>query len=327
MVGPIYVPVLPARRDAWDAYARLEFGIRRRVAPLWTVVPRVGPGRAPFPDPDTDQAELRRWLTPRMDNLIKAMEGLTGWVDAAHVEGLLDAFAVMLWRLMTSNRLRLVTGPGRDPAHQRYAADLAFLSGRGIGIRVLLDDPPDHPLSTDLLDLIDRLCLPPSRLDLILDAGPVVDGGDVGKRALAALDLLGASSLGTVVLTSGAFPRTLDHLDAQPTRVIQRHDWQLYRSVRAARPESLNSVVYGDYSGEHAPERGGRGRGAGMEQQAQIIAQGGATPQQEDALVASLTQKLDRARRIWGDSASLSAAEVRAALDGPANRGTPAPRA
>ncbi|MET7905273.1 hypothetical protein ABZS86_28950 [Streptomyces sp. NPDC005355] len=185
----------------------------------------------------------------------------------------------------------------------------------------MLDDPPDHPLSTDLLDLIDRLCLPPSRLDLMLDAGPVVDGGDVGRRALAALDLLGASSLGTVVLTSGAFPRTLDHLDAQPTRVIQRHDWQLYRSVRAARPESLNSVVYGDYSGEHAPERGGRGRGAGMEQQAQIIAQGGATPQQEDALVASLTQKLDRARRIWGDSASLSAAEVRAALDGPANRG------
>ncbi|MGY0058417.1 beta family protein [Streptomyces sp. LZ34] len=155
--------------------------------------------------------------------------------------------------MATRSRLRLVTGPERDPAHQRYAADLAFLSGRGLGIRVLLDDPPDRPLSTDLLNLIDRLCLPPSRLDLILDAGPVAGSGDIDKRALAALDLLGALvPWRTTVLTSGAFPRTIEHLDAQPTRVIQRHDWQLYRSVRAARPEALNSLVYGDYSVEHA---------------------------------------------------------------------------
>ncbi|MGY0058418.1 hypothetical protein ACWY4P_18000 [Streptomyces sp. LZ34] len=82
MVEPIYVPVLPARRDAWDAYTLLEFGIRQRIAPLWTVVPRVGPERTrgvrPVPNPDTDQAGLRRWLTARMDNLIRATEGLTG---------------------------------------------------------------------------------------------------------------------------------------------------------------------------------------------------------------------------------------------------------
>ncbi|WP_413801405.1 beta family protein [Streptomyces iranensis] len=257
MVEPIYVPVLPTRRNAWDAYARLTFGVRRRIAPLWTVVPRVEPERTrgvrPVPDPDTDEAELRRWFTRRMDNLINAVDGLTGRVDICHVESHLDATAVGLWHVATGSRLRLVTGPERDPTHQRYAADLAFLSGHGIGIRVLLDGPRDQPLSTDLLDLIDRLCLPPSRLDLILDAGPVADGGDIGKRALAALDLLGVLvPWRTIVLTSGAFPRALDHLDAQPTRVLQRHDWQLYRSVRDARPESLTSLVYGDYSVEHA---------------------------------------------------------------------------
>ncbi|EFL23255.1 conserved hypothetical protein [Streptomyces himastatinicus ATCC 53653] len=256
MVEPIYVPVLPTRRNAWDAYARLAFGVRRRIAPLWTVVPRVEPERVRgvplVPDPDTDQAELRRWFTPRMDSLIKVMEGLTCWVDIGHVESHLDALAVGLWRLATTSRVRLVTGPERNPAQQRYAADLAFLSGHGLGIRMVLDDPPEAPRSTELLDLLDRLCLPPSRLDLILDVGTATDGTEAGKVALAALDLLGALvPWRTVVLASGAFPRALERPDAQPTRVTHRHDWQLYESVRAARPEFPGRLVYGDYSVEH----------------------------------------------------------------------------
>lgn len=42
MVEPIYVPVLPARRDAWNAYAELDVCVRRRIAPLWTLVPHAG---------------------------------------------------------------------------------------------------------------------------------------------------------------------------------------------------------------------------------------------------------------------------------------------
>ncbi|WP_328742782.1 beta family protein [Streptomyces caniferus] len=256
MAEPLYVPVLPTRRDAWNAYAHLELGVRQRIAPLWTVVPRVGPERprgTPLaPDPDNDREGLHHWLTLRLDHVINVMAGLTGWVDTAHVESLLDASAPSLWRLTTGSSLRLVTGPERDPALQRYAADLAFLSGRGLGIRVLLDDAPDEPLSTRLLTLIDRLRLPPSRLDLLLDAGSAEDGDDTGKRALAALGLLAALvPWRTVVLTSGAFPRAPRHLDAQPAQVLRRHDWHLRRSVREARPDALNSVVYGDYSVEH----------------------------------------------------------------------------
>ncbi|MFI5791787.1 hypothetical protein [Streptomyces sp. NPDC051677] len=36
MVEPIYVPVLPTRRDAWTAYEALDPLVRRRIAPLWT---------------------------------------------------------------------------------------------------------------------------------------------------------------------------------------------------------------------------------------------------------------------------------------------------
>ncbi|MBI0296973.1 hypothetical protein JBE04_21515 [Streptomyces sp. PRKS01-29] len=257
MVEPIYVPVLPTRRSAWDAYASLGAEVRRRVAPLWTVVPRVGPertrGACPETDPDTDSPELRRWLTGRMDNLIRAMDGLPGWVDPVHIERHVEASAIGLWRVATRSELRLVTGPERDPTLQRYAADLAFLSGRGIGIRVLLDTVVDEPRSTEILALVDQLCLPPARLDLILDVGMVTDAIEATKLALVGVDVLGALvPWRTVVLTAGAFPADREHPDQQPTRVARRHDWDVHQSVRASRPEFPGPLLYGDYSVEHA---------------------------------------------------------------------------
>jgi hypothetical protein len=258
MAEPIYVPVLPTRRAALKAYEGLDARVRRRIAPLWTVVPRTGLERtrgvpaAPAPDPDGDQAELARWLTPRVDELIEVMGGRPGWVDAAHVEGDVHGAAVSLWRLATRSTLRLVTGPERHPTLQRHTADLAFLGGRGIGIRVLVDTQ-DEPRPAELLHLLDRLCLPPSRTDLILDIGAVTDAGEAGKTAITALDLLGELvPWRTVVLTSGAFPRTDDGPAAAVRRVTPRHDWQLHGAVRVARPAFPRRVLYGDYSTEHA---------------------------------------------------------------------------
>ncbi|MEU6377905.1 hypothetical protein [Streptomyces sp. NPDC046909] len=245
-------------RDAWEAYEQLDLDVRRRIAPLWTIVPRTGLERtrgergALDLGPGDDQAELNSWLTPRMDRLIEAMADGPGRLDAAHVEGNVHGCAVSLRRLITRSRLRLVTGPERHPALQRYAADLAFLSRRGMGIRVLVGAPPDEPMSTGLLSLLDRLCLPPSLTDLILDMGAVTDPGEAGKTAVAALDVLGTLvPWRTVVLTAGAFPRVYDSPAREPFYVSGRHDWQLHGAVRAARPTFQAAVVYGDYSAEH----------------------------------------------------------------------------
>jgi hypothetical protein len=259
MVEPIYVPVLPVKRSAWDAYAQLGLRARRRIAPLWTLVPRIGPERTrgapavPIPDPDGEQSALSTWLTPRTDQLIEATDGMTGWVDAANVEGSVHGAASSLWRLMTRSGLRMVTGPERHPTLQRYAADLAHRSRRGIGIRMLVDDQPEDHWSTELLRLMDRLCLSPSTTDLILDMGAVTESAEAGKRGIAALDLLGELvPWRTVVLTSGAFPRVPDTPGAGLSYVAERHDLQLYQAVRAARQTLPRAVVYGDYSVDHA---------------------------------------------------------------------------
>ena len=43
MVRTVYVPVLPTTRAARRAYEHVDASVRRRIEPLWTVVPRVGP--------------------------------------------------------------------------------------------------------------------------------------------------------------------------------------------------------------------------------------------------------------------------------------------
>jgi Beta protein len=260
MVDPVYVPFLPVRRDAWRAYERLDADVRRLIAPLWTVVPRIGPerlrGDRRVADFDDDTAALDRWLTGRIDAFLKETSGAAGWVDAVHVERLVEASAIGLGRLATESCLCLVTGPERDPILQRYTADLAFPTGRGLGIRILLDKPSakdEEARSTGLLELVDRVCLPPSQLDLLLDLGPVMDAADASKTALAALDLLGGLlPWRTVVLAAGAFPRTLGPIVGSLPIVIPRHDRQIAHLVRASRPDVPGHLLYGDYSTEHA---------------------------------------------------------------------------
>ncbi|MEU9204705.1 hypothetical protein [Streptomyces sp. NPDC048332] len=258
MAGPLYVPVLPVRRGAVTAYGLLSPAIRHRLAPLWTLPPRTGPertrGASPPPDPAADGHETDAWLTPRVDRLIEAMDGNPGWVDAGHVESELNGSAHALWRLITRSGMVLVTAPGRDRTLQRQAADLAFVSGRGLAIRMAVDEPPDEPRSTELLALVDRLCVPPSHLDLILDAGEVDDVAGSGKRAVIALDLLGSLlPWRTVVLTAGAFPRAAETFEAGAASAVtarpERHDRALHDWIRRVRPEQV--PVYGDYSVEH----------------------------------------------------------------------------
>ncbi|MFC5214729.1 beta family protein [Streptomyces coerulescens] len=256
MTEPMYVPVLPTRPRAWDAYGLLDSRLRRRVAPLWTIVPRTGTertrGERAVPEPDDEGTLTERWLTPLVDRLIKVMDGAPGWVDAAHAESHVRGSAAALWRLATRSALRLVTGPERDHTLQRHTADLAFLSGRGLGLRLLVDEQPDERCSIELLAMVARLCLVPSRTDLILDMGAATEGDETAKRAITALDLLGTLlPWRTVVLASGAFPRFHDQPGGPFEYSVRRYDRRLHQTVRMARPAFPRALVYGDYSSEH----------------------------------------------------------------------------
>ncbi|MFJ4712412.1 hypothetical protein [Streptomyces sp. NPDC088785] len=256
MARPIYVPALGVRRNTVAAYRALPDRARARIMPLWTVVPRVGErtrGEWPQRDPDPDPAALDGWLTERVDALVEAMAGRAGWIDPRHVEAHGEASARALWHVATRSRLRLVTGLDRPERLQRHAADLAFLCGRGLGLRVLVDKEPAVPRAGELLALTSRLCVPPSQLDLLLDVGPVVDAERSAKSAVTAVDLLsGLRPWRSVVLVCGGFPLGPDGGDGHPFQQVPRLDRQVYETVRAARATGMREVVYGDYATDHA---------------------------------------------------------------------------
>ncbi|MEU3982764.1 hypothetical protein AB0F77_22145 [Streptomyces sp. NPDC026672] len=87
----------------------------------------------------------------------------------------------------------------------------------------------------------------------MLDVGAVEDTTEAGKKAVVALDALGTLlPWRTVILTSGAFPRTRDDPGTGSVHGAPRYDRLLHQAVREARPEFPRALVYGDYSVEHA---------------------------------------------------------------------------
>ncbi|NYI03499.1 hypothetical protein FHU37_000442 [Allostreptomyces psammosilenae] len=166
-----------------------------------------------------------------------------------------------LWRLLAGSGLRPVTGPDREFRQQIACAKAAWAGGRGLGVRVLLGEPPDERLSDSARLMLRRLGLPAGSLDLLLDLGAVTDEHhQADKRALLALDLLlPLTTWRTVAVISGAFPRSIPDHAPDPFVEFERHDWDVWHLVRDSfgvpagdgRPPSPSAFLYGDYGAQH----------------------------------------------------------------------------
>ncbi len=126
MSGPLYVPVLPARPHAVEAYARLRPDVRVAIRPLWNLPPL--PGAVP----PTLETAVRKFVAR-----VSAVSRHGGWIDApfgeeAQAAALTEAFSVYCeW-----GWLRPVTGPERSEAQQAAALETARRCHRGLGVRV-----------------------------------------------------------------------------------------------------------------------------------------------------------------------------------------------
>ncbi|WP_055603252.1 beta family protein [Streptomyces aureus] len=255
--APLYVPALPARRSALDAYDRLPPRVRACVTPLWVIPPRVGRvrtmGRRPSHPLDPDPAALAAHLGSALHRIETAQRGRPAWVDAFHVEDEAAHLAPGFRRTPAAAALRPVTGVERAVEQQAACAEAARIRGSGLGVRVFLTRLPDEGLRDEVGRLLNRIAFAHCPLDLLLDLGAVVDEHRPAEKwAQRALALLGPlHPWRTVVLLAGSFPAAYPADYGAPLAEAERFDWDVWHMLVDGPDRPAERVVYGDYAADH----------------------------------------------------------------------------
>ncbi|MEU2346092.1 beta family protein [Streptomyces sp. NPDC013082] len=239
MSEPLYVPVLPARPHAAEAYRRLRPDVRAALMPLWNLPPFPGAISAGL------DAAVRKFVDPV--SAVHRHHG--GWIDAPLAEDAqISSLADALFTYSELGRLRPVTGPERTEAQQTAALETACRCDCGVGVRVRVTGEWDGDTAEAVRGLLARVG-PAVPVDLLLDMTSVLDDRpDAGKEALRALDaLVPLTPWRTAAVLGGGFPRVTGDMLEQGLREEPRTDWHLWHEVRASGRAYLPLLGYGDY--------------------------------------------------------------------------------
>ncbi|MFF4716917.1 hypothetical protein ACFY2V_36825 [Streptomyces eurythermus] len=256
MSGPLYVPVLPARSHAADAFRRLWPDVRAAIKPLWNLPP------LPGATPEALAAAVVKYVAP-----VSAASRHGGWLDAPFGEDARTAaLAEALSPYCELGWLRPVTGPERTEAQQVAAVATARRCLHGLGVRVGVTGEWDARLGEAVRVLLARTG-PEVPVDLLLDMGAVLDDRpDAGKEALRALDaLMPLAVWRSAALLGGGFPRVTADMLEEGWCESARAEWRMWHEVRATGRAYAPLLGYGDYGVQHpsalaqapTPGRGG----------------------------------------------------------------------
>ncbi|MGW4159217.1 beta family protein [Streptomyces sp. NPDC004788] len=239
MSEPLYVPVLPVKRHARQAYRQLSPAVQAAVVPLWNLPPRAGL------HPDALAIGVREDLW----SVRKSHRHHPAWVDAPFAdEAQLSVLADALSQDADVSPLRPVTGPDRSEAHQAAMLEHARSTGNGLGIRVMMPGEWDDVLGHAVRDLVARVD-PAVEADLLLDLGAVrADRTDAAKESLRALDaLVPLTPWRTAAVLGGGFPEVTARLVEHGTAVEPRWDWLVWRDLNRSDRGFVRGLAYGDY--------------------------------------------------------------------------------
>lgn len=256
-----YVPVLKWRQGEYQALMRLHAATKAQVKPLIEVTP---------PEWDFETHKFKKTIDSQLTPFASRLEKKWGTRPAFLDTSLLDPIARMigsvhpLTYLMDEARSRggtvtPVTSLGRDLAHYNAIASALAMDGRGVAVRVSLDDIADPGFPAALASLVNSLGAALPQTDLILDLAaknfePLAD-------LIALVSALLQSSpvyvqVRSLILVGTSFPASMGEVKVG-SHILPRQEWKLYKGVAAALPASFRTLAFGDYAIASADIPGG----------------------------------------------------------------------
>jgi hypothetical protein len=162
-----------------------------------------------------------------------------------------------------------VVGPHRDSGRLILVRDAVKADGRGVCLRIPLGGvvwPTETALAETLNRLLEAATCKAESADLVLDLGYL--GAEPGFEAshilkhLKALPMLNAWR--SLILLGTVIPETLAGMEEGGITEVPRHEWRLWKNLRALNPERL--PTFGDYGIQHPqrPPKGGPGMRANV---------------------------------------------------------------
>lgn len=256
-----YVPVLKWRQGEYQALMRLHARSKVRVVPLIEVTP---------PEWDFEHHKFKKTidaqLTPFASRLEKKWGSRPAFVDTsllaptARMIGGIHPLTFLLDEVRARGGVVTpVTGLGRDLAHYNSLAAGMALDGRGVAIRVSLDDIADPGFAAALTGLADSLGSALAHVDLIVDLAaknfePLADLIDLVTTLLQAEPVF--STTRSLVLIGTSFPASMGEVKLA-SQILPRQEWKLYKGVVAALPPTFRPLSFGDYAIASADIPGG----------------------------------------------------------------------
>lgn len=239
----LYVPVLPARSHAADAFRWLPPADQRCIAPLWNLPPR----------PGTAAPVLAAEFHKDLGSVGAVHRYGAGWIDAPFAdETQVAVLADLVDEYCLYGHLQPVTGPDRSALQQATSLETAARSG-SIGIRVRVTGDWGAGTAEAVRALVTRAD-PGVRVDLLLDMGAVLASRpDAGKQALQALDALyPLAPWREVCALSGGFPHVTADMLEQGLREEPRRDWAIWRDLTQSGRPYVPVLRFGDYGTQSA---------------------------------------------------------------------------
>lgn len=144
-----------------------------------------------------------------------------------------------------------VTATDRDADYQAAVAQVVARDGRGVCIRVSVDDLSDANSIAAVQEVTEEVGTPVPEVDLVIDLRSIDSSQTSVLRTFLATVLPAFPSVGayrTFTLLSGAFPINLSSVP-QGLSLVPRADWALWLSVRSI--TGIRVPSYGDYAASH----------------------------------------------------------------------------
>jgi len=146
-----------------------------------------------------------------------------------------------------------VFGFDRDSEYQKAVQDAAAIDGRGICIRVSVEEAA-RGIDKKVNSLLEKTSMVMGDLDLILDLGapnfvPVEGFSRVVKAIIGRIPKLNRWRTFSIIGTS--FPASMGEIKKSP-EILQRNEWLLYqRLIDSLVVEGLRLPTFGDYGINH----------------------------------------------------------------------------